>query len=138
MQLVRDGWIVGPTDKSYKVYLGEALTDDEKAAHRRQWMDTDGVARAIRSLGERDGKTAEQIDADLETEWSDRWAELRTQCNDRAKFYTAHLSDEQGREFYDLWQSGRIRWGYPGYPYRPLYLPGFAKLDAGTSSTEGT
>jgi len=40
------------------------------------------------------------------------------------KFYTQHLSEEQGWEFHRLWKEHKIRWGYPGAPYRPLYIPG--------------
>lgn len=40
------------------------------------------------------------------------------------KFYTHHLSEEQGREFGQLWRDGKINWGYPGQPYVPLYIPG--------------
>lgn len=39
------------------------------------------------------------------------------------KFYTHHLSDAQGSEFWELWQAGQINFGeYP--PYVPIYLPG--------------
>lgn len=40
------------------------------------------------------------------------------------KFYTHHLSEEQGREFDQLWRDNLINWGYPGRPYVPLYIPG--------------
>lgn len=39
------------------------------------------------------------------------------------KFYTHHLSEEQGHEFYRLWLAGEVNFGaYP--PYVPIYLPG--------------
>lgn len=31
MELIREGWIVGPTDKNYKAYLSRPFTDEEKA-----------------------------------------------------------------------------------------------------------
>lgn len=126
MEMVRGGAVVGPTDKSYKLYISKALTDDEKSARRQRWLDTDGIARAIRELGERDGKTPEEIGADLDQEWTRTHLPYLTGGTE-AKFYTAHLSPEQGREFYELWQAGKVNWGYPGHPYRPLYLPGFEK-----------
>jgi len=42
----------------------------------------------------------------------------------RGKFYTQHLSEEQGWEFHQLWQDGKINWGYPGKPYVRLFIPG--------------
>lgn len=39
------------------------------------------------------------------------------------KFYTHHLSEEQGWEFDQLWKDKKINWGeFP--PYVPLYIPG--------------
>lgn len=31
MELVRDSWVVGPTDKNYKAYLGRAAADNDHA-----------------------------------------------------------------------------------------------------------
>lgn len=42
----------------------------------------------------------------------------------KGKFYTQHLSPEQGHAFYQMMQANEVNWGYPGYPYVPLYLPG--------------
>lgn len=39
------------------------------------------------------------------------------------KFYTPHLSVEQGDEFITLWKAQQINWGYPGYPYVRLLIP---------------
>lgn len=66
MQAVRDHQEIGPTDKSYKLYVG-------------------GMS---------------------------------------GKFYTVHLSPEQGFEFRRLWVDAKINWGYPGRPYVALYIPG--------------
>jgi hypothetical protein len=44
------------------------------------------------------------------------------------KFYTHHLSDEQGQEFWELWQAGRVNFGeFP--PYVRIYLPGPSTQD---------
>lgn len=118
MELVREGWIVGPTDKPYKAYLSRALTDDEKTARKQRWMELDGIARAIRDLGERDGKTAEQIQSDLEHEWGQTQVPLlESGGGQEAKFYYQHLSEAQRDEFIDLVNSGALKIGYPGYLY---------------------
>lgn len=44
--------------------------------------------------------------------------------NHRGKFYTQHLSEEQGWEFHRLWTEKQINWGYPGHPYVRLFIPG--------------
>lgn len=74
MEYVKDGKLVGSTDKSYKFYASD-----------------DGFG----------------------------------------KFYTHHLSDEQGHEFWALWQAGKINFGeYP--PYVRIYLPGPSTTGATT------
>lgn len=118
MELVREGWIVGPTDKSCKVYLESPVSEDEKAARRERWMKSDAFAKALRHVGERDGKTAEEIQADLDSEWE------RTPLHGdkTAKFYLQHLSAEQRDEFIELHNSGAMRIGYPGHLYvRPYF-----------------
>jgi hypothetical protein len=119
MELVREGWIVGPTDKSYKAYLSRPLTDDEKAARKAQWISAEhGIAQAIRDLGQRDGKTPEQIAADVEEEWATKEAPLSGEhASQEAKFSYQHLSDEQRAEFIKLYNSKRMRVGYPGHFY---------------------
>lgn len=121
MGLVRDGWIVGPTDKNYKAYLDEPYTADEVAARKQQWLDTNPVAKAVREVGERDGKTPEQIAEDVEAQWA---ALPHNPGRTVAKFYYQHLSDAQRDEFVELVNSGRIRFGYPGHLY---VLPFFAR-----------
>jgi hypothetical protein len=135
MVMVREGGVVGPTDKSYKLYIGKALTEDEKVARKQRWLETDAMARAIRDLGAQDGKTQEQIDADLEKMWAEN-NDLHLQSSSEGKFYTVHLSPEQGWEFYSLWQDKKVVWGYPGYPYRRLYLPGPSDAPPSTTTQE--
>lgn len=77
MEAVRAGIEIGPTDKSYKLYVGEHS----------------------------------------------------------GKFYTAHLSPEQGHEFWELTKEKKVNWGYPGYPYVRIYLPGPSE-DAGKKPEE--
>jgi hypothetical protein len=66
MHAVVEGKQIGPTDKSYKLYVGDY----------------------------------------------------------EGKFYTSHLTESQGYEFWNMAQLGKVNWGYPGYPYVPLYIPG--------------
>lgn len=129
MRHVADGWIVSPTDKAYKAYLIKPYTAEEIAARREQWMQSDSIARAIRELGERDGKTAEQITADLDAEWN-RNAEYQ-QGKTVAKFYFQHLSDEQCTEFINMHNSGRMKVQGGGF----YVLPYFCVPAAGSSVT---
>ncbi len=125
MELVREGWVVGPTDKSYKAYLGRPRTVEEIAGRKAQWMSADAVARAIRDLGAKDGKTEEQVTADLEEEWNTRHLPaFRDGCGQEAKFYYQHLSDAQRAEFIELYNEHRMTISYPGYLYT---LPFFAR-----------
>jgi hypothetical protein len=124
MELVRNGWIVGPTDKNYKAYLAKPYTDDEKATRKQRWTDTDAMAVAVRDLGQRDGKTAEQINADIEHLWNETQGPTASEGVQVAKFYYQHLSEAQRNEFVDLVNAGRMVFGYPGYLYR---LPFFCR-----------
>lgn len=127
MELLRDGWVLGPTDKRYKAYLGKPLSADEIAARKARWLDGDSIVRAIRELGERDGKTPEQIGADLECEWTERQIP-GLGSGQEAKFYYQHLSEAQKREFIDLHNAHRLTVGYPGSLY---VLPFFCCEHAG-------
>lgn len=129
MELVREGWIVGPTDKSYKAYLESPLSDEEKAARRERWTTGDSIAQALRRQGQRDGKTAEQIQADLDIEW-ERNAAHWLHGTQTAKFYYQHLSEDQRDEFIELINSRRMQIGYPGRFY---VLPFFAQPRTSTT-----
>lgn len=124
MELVREGWIVGPTDKSYKAYLGKPLTEQDIAARKTRWLEAPlGVAQAVRSLGEAAGKTPEQIAADLEDRWtSNELPRLKGDSGHQGKFYFQHLSSEQRAEFIALHNSRQMHVGYPGHFYvRPFF-----------------
>lgn len=118
MAKVREGWIVEPTDKNYKAYLWKPYTDEEIAARKQQWLATDGIAQALRRVGGQDGKTPEQIEADVEREWADRVAPLTRSSSTGGKFYYQHLSSEQRDEFIELYNSRAMRLSHPGYFYR--------------------
>lgn len=120
MELVRDGWEVGPTDKNYKAYLRQPLTAEEEAQQKADWIQRDATARAVHEIGERDGKTPEQIAADLDQQWGKY---PHSSGGPEAKFYYQHLSQEQRDEFIELHNTRRMRISYPGHLY---VLPFFA------------
>lgn len=124
MELVRAGWIVGPTDKSYKAYLAKPYTVAEKTAQRQKWLATDAIARAIRDLGERDGHTPAEIEAAVDREWIDRVEPFLGSGSTEAKFYFQHLAEDQRNEFIDLLNAKQVKFSYPGYFY---VLPFFCR-----------
>lgn len=119
LRLVGEGWIVGATDKSYKAYLARPYSADEVASRRAHWEATDRTVRAVREIGERDGKTAEQIAADIE-----KVAEVALAPSGGAtiaKFYFQHLDGEQRAEFIELYNSGRMRIDSGGFYVMPYF-----------------
>lgn len=125
MELVREGWEVGPTDKNYKVYLRQPLTPEEEAQQKADWTQRDAVAQAVRELGKRDGKTAEQIAADLD----EQWAKIpHSSSGPEAKFYFQHLTPAQRTEFIDLHNARTMKIGDPGYFYQPPFFAGPATV----------
>ncbi|MEU1552094.1 hypothetical protein ABZ517_05155 [Streptomyces scabiei] len=125
MELVHAGWIVGPTDKSYKAYLCQPLTDEEKAEHKARWMDG-FTANEIRASAKDRGTTPEQVTTDLEALYEAQVAPL-AEGTKQAKFYFQHLSEEQQHTFIDLHNSRQMQVGYPGHFYQ---LPYFMRLAA--------
>lgn len=120
MELVREGWIVGPTDKGYKAYLMPPATDEEKAQHKERWLagfTTDEVRRAA----EEQGETPEQYRAELQTVYERQVAPLNG-SDKQVKFYYQHLSEEQRGEFIDLHNNGRMMLGSPGHFYQPPFF----------------
>jgi len=113
MQLVREGWWVDPTDKPYKAYLAEPLTDEQIAAQREQWMSGDFVAR-VRAEACTDH--AANVDATIEREWQQMPA-ASGHGRVVAKFYFQHLSGDQMDEFINLVNGKQMRIGPPGHFY---------------------
>lgn len=124
MEKIREGWVVGPTDKSYKAYLGQPFTADEIAARKTGWM-AGQVAAAMRASG--------ATDAELDTYWDKEMAPTCTD-HDVAKFSYQHLSGDQRGEFVDMLNVANghlegvpegtpaMRIGYPGYFYAPPFF----------------
>lgn len=113
MQAIRDGKVIGPTDKSYKFYITEPPTDEQRAERRQRQ-----IGRYIR-MGMSEAQAIQQADADP----------IHRVGAHLGKFYTPHLSEEQGDEFDRLWRAHQINYGYPGAPYVPLFIPGQPKGD---------
>lgn len=130
MDAVRAGREIGPTDKSYKLYLKvphpapgslRLVSSGTGPASGRPWSDlTRAEKDLIKSEHSLFPKNRKEGFYTFAT-----WGELT-----EAKFYTHHLTEEQGWEFYRLWKQQRIAWGYPGHAYTRLYLPGPSQADA--------
>lgn len=119
MQLAREGWVVEPTDKNYKAYLGKPLSDEEKAERKAKWLESmtsDGVDESARERGE----TPEQFRAAL-ADYYDRDLAGRESAGMQAKFYFQHLSAEQRHEFIELHNSRQMRVAGGGFYVRPFF-----------------
>jgi hypothetical protein len=114
---------LGPTDKSYKVYV---TVKDTREGQPRV------VASANYDAGPEYVKvTAENIDSLPLSAWerksafegNGRWVMIGAHGSTRQdKFYFQHLSDEGQKRFIELHNAKRLRIGYPGYFYsRPFF-----------------
>lgn len=119
LELVEAGWIVGPTDKSYKAYLRRPLTAEELAERKQQWL-ASVVVRAVRSVEEASGKSPAEVEQVLERRWESDQAYCSSHCE--AKIYFQHLSPEQRKRFIELHNAGRMAIGNPGYFYTKPYF----------------
>lgn len=112
LELVRAGWTVGPTDKSYKAYLSRPATAEEMADRKAKWlagMTHDGVDDNARERGE----TPEEFRAALADHY-DREIARTEAFGTQAKVYFQHLSVEQQDDFIGLHNAKLIKFGYPG------------------------
>lgn len=104
MQRLEAGDIeLGPTDKSYKVYLSNR-----------------GGAPLL--------QTYRNCPPDSPRHGPDECDHWVTRETDQGKFYFQHLSDEQMRRFIELHNEKRLHIGYPGHFY---VLPFFCKRGGG-------
>jgi hypothetical protein len=125
MTLVIDhGYVVGPTDKNYKVYLAQPVSEAERARQKEEWFAGAEAKHLLQSTREHHPEIDEQmLDRLLNKHWREVVSLLK-QGSDIGKFYTVHLSPEQGDQFWSAYTANKIRMGYPGYFYRPIFLPG--------------
>lgn len=110
LALASKGYTVGPTDKNYKVYL---MAPPDDLDDRIATMKTRPVYRA---LVEQRGQAA----AD---EWAAAEGSLIMGGTTIGKFYTQHLSPEQGDRFRALVDQRKMIVGFPGYFYARIYVP---------------
>lgn len=120
MELVREGWIVGPTDKGYKAYLSRPLTDEEKAERKAKWLAGFTYDEVIEGARER-SETPEEFRAALADSY-DRDLSRSEASSTEAKFYYQHLNVEQQDEFIFLYNDRRMTVGYPGHFYQPPFF----------------
>lgn len=122
MELIRNGWIVGPTDKSYKAYISRPLTEEEKADRKAKWLAGFTDDEVVRGAQDR-GETPEDFRAGL-ADYYDRDLGRSGASGKEAKFYFQHLSPEQRTEFIELHNARSMRIGVPGYFYQPPFFTG--------------
>lgn len=115
MELVREGWIVGPTDKNYKAYLDRPATEAEKQAARDRW-NASSIGQALQRAAAAEGKTPEQAAEELDRAYETEYPTANS-AGQVAKFYYQHLSAEQRDEFITLYNDHRMTVGYPGHLY---------------------
>lgn len=132
MEFVEQGYEVGPTDKSYKFYMkiphpnpgslrviSSSNGPGPEGANMRPYKELSRAEKKVVRETSTYPKNFKEGYYSLTT-----WGELT-----EAKFYTHHLTEEQGWRFYELQRSLRINWGYPGHPYVSLYIPGPSNAD---------
>lgn len=122
MNAVRTGAEIGPTDKSYKLYVKGLPTDPDelwcagKASHPQPgYRPYSELTKAEKAAVRKDWVY------DVEEGY---YGLFHMKDSVEGKFYTQHLSEEQGWEFDRLWKEHKIVWGMPGAPYVPLFIPG--------------
>lgn len=115
---VEAGVEVGPTDKSYKLYMDLPRNSTAPVVlSSTNRLDDPSYTRY-------EDLTVAQRKAVTMTE-PEQWAySFHVPATTHEKFYTHHFSEEQGWAFWDLHIAGSVNWGYPGYPYTRLYVPG--------------
>jgi len=133
MELVREGWIVGPTDKNYKAYLHEPVTDEHRAQRKAAWEASD-FGRFIRKHVLDEGGTEAEAQAKVDEYWR-RDEEPHLSGSRSAKFYYQHLSAEQQHEFIELHNSKAMQIGWPGRFYIQPFFCGSAP--AGEENADG-
>lgn len=115
MELVREGWVVGPTDKNYKAYLHRPLSGEEKAERKATWL-RNFSPEELRATAESRSENPEQVRAELESYYDAQVAPAEASSTE-AKFYYQHLSAEQQAEFIELYNARGMSVGYPGRLY---------------------
>ena len=129
MEQVRAGAEVGPTDKSYKFYVKVPHEAPGSLRVISSSSHPSANLRAYKDLTRAEKKAVKEQSSFPEDPKSGYYGLTTWGATTEAKFYTHHLTEEQGWEFHALWRENKINWGYPGYPYRRLYIPGPSTAD---------
>lgn len=126
MDQVRAGAKVGPTDKPYKLYIDVPSRGTSTLRVISSSNSPSGGLTHYRDLSRAEKKAVkEYASSGYPKGFKDHYYGLTTwDATTEAKFYTHHLTEEQGWEFHTLWREHKINWGYPGAPYTRLYIPG--------------
>jgi hypothetical protein len=139
MKAAREKVELGPTDKSYKVYVdlpnptpnapkivsGRNFPPTEEEQNllpeARKWQRvTRGNIAALRQSGWGSDIRDEDFDEDGN---ADDWFQMGAEGPKiHAKFYFQHLSVEQRKEFVDLLNGNALNIGVPGYFYSPPFF----------------
>lgn len=121
LKAIQDGCQIDPTDKSYKLYVHLPVRNPElKVLSSTNRTEAAGY-KSWRQLSREERKAVKRSST-----YTDRkkWSyTFHTPEEAQLKFYTPHLSDEQGDVFRQLYTEKRINFGYPGRLYRPLAVP---------------
>lgn len=115
MDQLCSGAVLGPTDKSYKVYVHSPASFEEAAERKRAWIDG-GMGQAVRAVLAANGVPDEEIDDRVEEDWLKQEAPM-IQGPYIGKFYYQHLSADQREQFIGMLNAGQVTIGYPGHLY---------------------
>lgn len=117
MDKIRNGWIVEPTDKSYKAYVDEPYSDEQL-----EHIKTDSrIWQHARQMKLDEGLTDGEATAAADEHWNkyeDPWRKGHTV----AKFYYQHLDEQQRAEFIELYNAKTMLLAYPGRFYVTPYF----------------
>ncbi len=121
MRLVGDGWLVEPTDKTYKAYLARPFPQEDMVRRREYWEQTNVTARVLRE----EAASEEEARAAVDKLFA---AGMFPEGDTVAKFYYQHLSREQQEEFVGLINAGRMRIAPPGRFYVAPFFVRFEQV----------
>lgn len=124
MEKIREGWIVGPTDKSYKAYLQQPYTPEELEGIRT----ADAIWKAVKQRKLDEGAAEDEAAAAADEHWGKHHG-TAVQGLTVAKFYYVHLSEQQQHEFIELHNAKAMKIGFPGHFYA---VPFFCQRQAAT------
>lgn len=125
MELVRAGWVVGPTDKSYKAYLHAPLTEQNKATRKAIWERKWRQVAFTSAREDTQTPTPAEVDAELARLWDKHGKKMAWEAayaGPQYKFYFQHLNSVHRAEFVALYNDEQMSVGYPGHFYITPYF----------------